>query len=84
MRLPREICFYFRRATTLSEHKAQIRGKGTKTVFSYEALASRTYRQQSSFNQFLFFPLILYNKFIHPPTTLQSPKYLHSLHESPT
>ena len=33
---------YFRRDTTLSEHKAQIggKGKGTKTVFSYEALAS--------------------------------------------
>ena len=82
--------FYFRRDTTLSEHKAQIggKGKGTKTVFSYEALASRTYRQQSSFNHFLvlflFFPLILYNNFIHPPTTLQSPEYLHLLHESPT
>ena len=77
--------FYFQRDTTLSEHKAKIggKGKGAKTVFSYEALASLTYRQQSSFNQF-FFPLIQYNKFVHPPTTLQSPKYLHSLHESPT
>ena len=48
--------FYFRRDTTFSEHKAQIggKGKGMKTVFSYEALASLTYRQQSSFNQFLF------------------------------
>ena len=52
--------FYFRRDTTLSEHKAQIggKGKGTKTVFSYEALASRTYRQQSSFNQFFVFVFV--------------------------
>ena len=50
------MAFYFRRNTTLSEHKAQIggEGKGAKTVFSYEALASRTYRQQSSFKQFFF------------------------------
>ena len=46
-------------------------GKGAKTVFFYVALASHSHRQQS-----FFFPIIPYNKFLHPPTTPQPLKCL--------
>ena len=44
---------------------------GRKQYFFYVALASHSHRQQSFFS-----PIIPYNKFLHPPTTPQPPKYL--------
>ena len=62
-------------------HKAQEiwgKGEGAKSGLSYAALVSHTRNLKSSFNR--FYLIILYNKFIHPPTTQQSPKSLiHSM-----
>ena len=60
------------------EHKAPknwMKGEGTKSVFSYGAVASHTHRPQSSFNRF-FLLIILYNRFIHPPETQQASESL--------
>ena len=74
----RETSVYFRKYKNCFSVGTRPRnlegGKGARTVFSYGALASHIRRRQSSFSH--FYSITLYNKFIHPLTTPQSPKGL--------